>query len=81
MKIILFCYCLLLRELFSYSVAWCGIMLEATARSLYLTTQHYRKNILEEEDNNMLSTYIPILDIKENTLKLSMIIITTKCMM
>ena len=42
----LFYYCLLLRELFSYSVA----------RALYLTRQHYRKTVLEGEDNNIFST-------------------------
>ena len=53
---LLFYYCLLLRELFSYSVVWCGIVLEPTARALYLTRQHYRKTVLEGEDNNIFST-------------------------
>ena len=61
---ILFYYCLLLRELFSYS-AWCGIVPEPMARVLYLTRQHYRKTVLEREDNNMFSTQHPILEIKE----------------
>jgi hypothetical protein len=33
---ILFYYCLLLRELFSYSVVWWGIVPEPTAKALYL---------------------------------------------
>jgi hypothetical protein len=53
---ILFYYCLLLRELFSYSVVWWGIVPEPTSRALYLTRQHYRKTILEGEDNNIFST-------------------------
>ena len=52
---ILFYYCLLLRELFSYSVVWWGIVPEPTAKALYLTRQHYKKTVPEEEDN-MFST-------------------------
>ena len=47
---LLFYYCLLPRELFSYSVVWWGIVPEPTARALYLTRQHYRKTVLEGED-------------------------------
>jgi hypothetical protein len=54
-KLLFYC-CILLRELFSYSVAWWGIVPEPTARALYLTRQHYRKTILEGEDNNIFST-------------------------
>jgi hypothetical protein len=64
--LILFYYCLLLRELFSYSVVWCSILVpKPMARALYLTRQHYSKTVLEGEDNNMLSTEHPILDIKK----------------
>ena len=55
-KAILLYYYLLLWELFSYSVVLCGIVPEPTARSLYITRQHYRKTVLEGEDNNMFST-------------------------
>jgi hypothetical protein len=64
-KILLFYYCLLLRELFSYSVVLWGKVPEPTARPLYLTRQHYRKTVLEGEDNNIFSTLHPIPDIKE----------------
>ena len=53
---LLFYYCLLLRELFSYSVVLCGRVLESTTRSLYLTRQNYRKTVLEGEDNNIFRT-------------------------
>ena len=53
---ILLYYCLLLRELFFYSVVWCGIVPEPRSRVLYLTRQHYRKTVLEGEDNDMFST-------------------------
>jgi hypothetical protein len=45
-----------MRELLSYSVVWWGIVPELTARALYLTRQHYRKTVLEGEDNNIFST-------------------------
>ena len=54
--LILFYYCLLLRELFSYGVVCCGIVPEPTSRVLYPTRQHYRKIVLEGEDNDMFST-------------------------
>jgi hypothetical protein len=41
-----------------------------TARALYLTRQHYRKTVLEGEDNN-----IPFQTYKKNTLKFNIIII------
>jgi hypothetical protein len=47
--LLLFYYCLLLRKLFSYSVVWCGIVPEPTAKALYLTRQHYRKTVLETD--------------------------------
>jgi len=57
LKYVRFFYCcLLLRELFSYSVVWCGIVPEPTASALYLTRQHCRKTVLEGEDNNMFGT-------------------------
>ena len=40
---LIFYYCLLPRELFSYSVVWWGIVPEPTTRKLYFTRQHYRK--------------------------------------
>ena len=49
MNSILLYYCLLLRELFSYSVVRCGRVVEPTARALYLTRQHYRESVLELE--------------------------------
>ena len=52
-RCLLFYYCLLLRELFSYSVVRWGIVPEPTAKALYLTKQHYRKTVLEGEDNNI----------------------------
>jgi hypothetical protein len=64
-KRLLFYYCLLLRELFLYSVVWWGIVPELTARALYITRQHYGKTVLEGEDNNIFSTQHPIPDIKE----------------
>jgi hypothetical protein len=45
-----------MREQLSYSVVWCGIVPEPTARALYLTRQHYRKTVLEGEDNNIFNT-------------------------
>ena len=53
-----------MRELFSYVVLG-GIVPEPTSRALYLTRQHYRKTVLEGEDNNIFSTYHPTPDIKE----------------
>jgi hypothetical protein len=44
-----------MRELFSYSVVWGGIVPEPTSRALYLTRQHYRETVLEGEDNNITS--------------------------
>jgi hypothetical protein len=38
---------------------------EPTARALYLTRQHYRKTVLEGEDNNIFNTKHPIPDIIE----------------
>ena len=64
-KRLLFYYCLLLRELFLYSVVWWGIVPEPTARALYITRQHYGKTVLNGEDNNIFSTQHPIPDIKE----------------
>ena len=56
-KVSLICYyCLLLRELFSYSVVWWGIVPSPLAQALYLTKQHNRIIVLEGEDNNIFST-------------------------
>ena len=40
-------------------------MSEPTARYQYLIRQYYRKTVPEGDDNNMLSTYHLILDLKE----------------
>ena len=64
---LLFYYCLLLRELFSYSGVWWVTVPEPTAKAQYLTRQHYmyRKTVLEGKDNNIFSTWHPIPDVKE----------------
>jgi hypothetical protein len=48
---LIFYYCLLLSELFSYSVVWGGIVLEAMARALFLnqTTLYTMKTVHSEE--------------------------------
>jgi hypothetical protein len=62
---LLFYYCLLLRELFSYSVVWWDIVPEPR--------QHYCKTIPKGEDNNVFSTQHLILDIENNKLKFNII--------
>ena len=69
---LLFYHCLILRELFSYSGVWCGIVPSLLAWALYITRQHYRKTVLEGEDNNMLSTQHPILKINEKNTQIQL---------
>jgi hypothetical protein len=40
--------------IYSYSDVWWGIAPEPSTRALYFTRKHYRKTVLEGEDNNML---------------------------
>jgi hypothetical protein len=65
-----FYYCLFLREQFSYSVVWCGIVPEPTARAYISPDKTIGKLFSREKTIIYLVHNIPILDIKEKHIQI-----------